>query len=89
MLHVHDHNHGCEHRNLKYCGHCGVVYCKDCQREWGTGWYTYSYNNYPDYGSGIWQGGSLKGSETIGSETISVYNSQQVQNLQESHQHEA
>jgi len=38
----HSHNHcGCNHE-LAYCGHCDIVYCKKCGREWGhyQYWYT-------------------------------------------------
>ena len=39
---MHQHNCSCDH-NLKYCGHCDVVYCTKCGREWGR----YYYNSYP------------------------------------------
>ena len=42
-MHCHKHDH-CEHE-LKYCGHCDVVYCKKCGREWGvkTWYYPWTY----------------------------------------------
>ena len=30
-----NHNHNICNHNLKYCGHCDVVYCTICGREWG------------------------------------------------------
>jgi len=46
----HDHvAHGCRHDHLGYCAHCDVVYCKDCNKEWGKKeyiywpYYTYTY----------------------------------------------
>ena len=24
----------CEHKNLKHCSKCDVVYCEDCKKEW-------------------------------------------------------
>lgn len=30
MKHKHDH---CKHENLKYCEHCKVVHCLDCEQE--------------------------------------------------------
>ena len=27
----------CKHDYLRYCSKCDVVYCKDCEREWGAG----------------------------------------------------
>lgn len=34
----HDHHwHGCEHSNLKFCKHCKVPYCVDCNKEWHEG----------------------------------------------------
>lgn len=32
----HEHKE-CEHTNLNYCSKCDVVYCVDCDREWGSG----------------------------------------------------
>lgn len=37
------HEHGCEHPEVKYCGHCDLTYCVSCKHEWGrkvpnTGW---------------------------------------------------
>ncbi len=25
----------CEHKELKYCNNCDVVFCEVCKREWG------------------------------------------------------
>ena len=59
-MHNHYHNH-CDH-NLKHCGHCDVVYCTKCGREWGHnyGWYTTS--TYPYY--------SILGNATSGGSTV-------------------
>ncbi len=45
---MHEHA-GCEHKDLKYCPHCKVVYCERCGKEW----HEYSYSCYPT----IWYGG--------------------------------
>lgn len=37
---MHNHNCGCKHE-LEYCGHCDVVYCKKCSKEWKS--YKYDY----------------------------------------------
>ena len=29
---MHDH---CQHEEVSWCGHCQVVYCKKCPKEWG------------------------------------------------------
>ena len=29
-----DKQEGCEHKNLEFCPHCRVVFCKDCGKEW-------------------------------------------------------
>ena len=42
---MHEHNE-CEHKNLKYCKKCDVVYCEDCKREWGNTTWTYT-SSYP------------------------------------------
>ena len=38
-MHKHEHKE-CEHKNLKYCAKCDVVYCEDCPKEWSerTSW---------------------------------------------------
>jgi len=36
---MHKHCH-CEHKRLKFCSVCNVVYCEDCGKEWND----YSYN---------------------------------------------
>lgn len=52
IKHNHNHDH-CQHERLRYCSHCGVVYCLDCNKEWGNYTYwSYSYPNYPYYGDG-------------------------------------
>jgi len=38
--HCHD---KCEHKKLKYCRVCNVVYCEDCNEEWGKWVFTYTY----------------------------------------------
>lgn len=30
---MHEHEE-CEHKNLKHCSKCDVVYCEDCKKEW-------------------------------------------------------
>jgi len=37
---MHEHEHECQHRNVKYCSKCSLVYCKDCGKEWQE-YYTY------------------------------------------------
>ena len=32
---MHEHK-TCEHKNIKYCSKCDVVYCEDCKKEWGN-----------------------------------------------------
>ena len=50
---MHKHNCGCEH-DLKYCGHCDVVYCSKCGKEWKQYFYYYSYYPYTTtIGTGI------------------------------------
>lgn len=39
---MHNHNYGCNHQ-LEYCGHCDVVYCKKCNKEWKYNFYNYVY----------------------------------------------
>jgi hypothetical protein len=39
---MHNHNCGCNH-DLAYCGHCDVVYCKKCGKEWKYNFYNYIY----------------------------------------------
>lgn len=39
---MHNHNCGCNHQ-LEYCGHCDVVYCKKCNKEWKYNFYNYVY----------------------------------------------
>lgn len=34
MSKKHEHNE-CQHENLQFCKCCGVVYCEDCDQEWG------------------------------------------------------
>lgn len=48
---MHSHEHCCEHKNLKYCNVCKVVYCVDCKKEWKEGywWYPNYYPLYPLY----------------------------------------
>ena len=31
---MHNHDHECEHKRVKFCPKCKVVYCEDCGREW-------------------------------------------------------
>lgn len=40
---VHKHEHCCEHKNVKYCKVCQVVYCVDCGKEWRDICWTYTY----------------------------------------------
>lgn len=42
MSHKHDHDE-CEHKNLKYCKKCDVIYCVNCDREWPSVKWNYSY----------------------------------------------
>lgn len=42
----HSHCDHCEH-DLKYCGHCDIVYCTKCKKEWGKQYYW--YYSYPYY----------------------------------------
>jgi len=47
---MHEHNYqGCDH-NLRYCGHCDIVWCVKCRREWGRYWYSYTYPYYSPWG---------------------------------------
>jgi hypothetical protein len=50
---MHKCNHGCEHKNVKYCDQCGKVHCMDCGREWGEKEYIYTlpYINVPS----VWE----------------------------------
>ena len=44
---LHNHYCTCEHRDVKYCGHCKTVFCRDCNQEWGNQQYWYGNNGYP------------------------------------------
>ena len=60
---MHQHDCGCNH-DLVYCGHCDVVYCKKCKREWGHQHYYWQNwgTTYPYYYGGTTvqcQSGSL------------------------------
>jgi hypothetical protein len=32
----HNHKCSCEHKEVKYCSCCYVVFCKDCNQEWSA-----------------------------------------------------
>ena len=63
------HSHcGCKH-DLEHCGHCDVVYCRKCSKEWGRyyyyytyPYYTYPYYTYPQWGTAT--GGNITGTIT-------------------------
>jgi len=40
-----DHEHCCEHENLRYCKVCKVIYCVDCGIKWKV--WGKSYGTYP------------------------------------------
>ena len=50
-MHNHNHYHCCEHKNLKYCEKCDVVYCVDCGKEWGRKWSYTTWSNPWDTGT--------------------------------------
>lgn len=55
---MHEHK-TCEHKNLKYCSKCDVVYCEDCKKEWGSCSSSWTYTPYLPYysddGSGTYE----------------------------------
>ena len=46
MSHNHLHSCTCEHKNVRYCKHCLVVFCSDCNTEWVTKSHGYWYYPY-------------------------------------------
>lgn len=57
------HDHCCEHKNLKYCGVCKVVYCTNCKKEWVEKYHwTLAYPQTTWYGTAC---GSYKLGDTI------------------------
>ncbi len=43
---THNHEHCCEHEEVRYCKVCGVAYCKKCGKEWREYGWTYTYPPY-------------------------------------------
>ena len=35
----------CEHKRLAFCKKCGVVWCKDCKKEWPEKEYAYNWQS--------------------------------------------
>lgn len=44
-MHIH-YSCKCEHKNVKWCKHCDLVYCVDCAKEWKFTNYTFTYYSY-------------------------------------------
>lgn len=42
----HNHCH-CQHKELKHCAKCDIVYCSSCNKEW---WHNFSSITYNDTG---------------------------------------
>lgn len=45
---AHKHEYCCEHKNVKYCKVCQVVYCVDCGKEWSEKSWHYLYYPYTE-----------------------------------------
>jgi hypothetical protein len=69
---MHDcvHTFECTHAHLRYCPHCGVVYCLTCRREWGS----YYWGSADPYRyTARWT--TIGGSQTLGGENTYKVNS--------------
>lgn len=65
-----EHNHcHCEHKNLKYCSVCNVVYCCDCKAEWHqdscTTTWTYPGLTYTGGATYLCNNGCSHGNEVV------------------------
>lgn len=51
---MHTCNHGCKHKEVKYCDDCGKTHCISCGKEWGekdtqyVPYYPITYPTYPE-----------------------------------------